>query len=873
MIAGFEIISKLGQGGMGAVLKARQVSLDRIVALKVLIAQKDPVFIERFFREARVSAKLNHPNIVQGIEVGQDERSGLYYFAMEYIDGPTLRQMMKKEGVFEERRALEIIRCVASALASANKAGIVHRDIKPDNILITSRGEPKLADLGLAKRMSESETANVAADSSSPASGPGVDASLTQAGSAMGTPYYMAPEQVTGVGQMDIRTDLYALGATFFHLLAGQPPFNGKGSSEIMRARLTADAPDVRNAAPEVSEATAGVIRKLLQKEPAKRFQTPEELEQEIARILKGASATPAGATRERKKPAAGSRAGSGSGERRGTGKNEPAAKGSATAYLLAGGGVLLLGALAYFVGQGNSAAQPAVAKAEAIPEKPETLPVAAAEKVVPTPLPDQKSAVVNVPPKGEVKVASATESIAPATPPVNPIEKAAPATTPAPTTAPPPEVKSPEPKAKDDVPADPAAKIAETNANTPPPARPVPAPAPDGAAQLALDALLTEYAINMNVGLDKKAASLLADALSKPELASVAPAIKAEQTRLAWFAELDKAAVVGAAKLTDNRAFTLVLKDSNKKEEIGGKSKQKITRFKDGVLEGELNDQGATMGLRFKLANLSDATRRELSLLSVEGNKAASAEMEAKWLYRDVLACAVKPTPAKLSSIDARLIVLGDEGAPAELCDGLKQWQKRMYDKMESALKVAAKQAADEKQKLDEKRAAQNFYYKLNEGDWVAYKHTDGNTHAVKVTVMKKDDKSVTVVHDFPFTSADLRTERTISLAEPYSLHDMLNFSGDAKKTDEGEETVNINGKSYECKREFWWDAWKRNPKNKSEFVEVEHQIWYCPDAPGCGLVKYQMKWIKSHDPREHPYEGLYGCLCELSDSGSAGK
>ena len=124
------------------------------------------------------------------------------------------------------------------------------------------------------------------------------------------------------------------------------------------------------------------------------------------------------------------------------------------------------------------------------------------------------------------------------------------------------------------------------------------------------------------------------------------------------------------------------------------------------------------------------------------------------------------------------------------------------------------------------------------------------------------------------PFSSEDVkRKEFAINLAEPYTLHDLLYFSPDAKKTDEGEETVTLNGKSYKCKREFWWDTWNRNPRNKDLYVEIEHQVWYCPDAPLSGLVKYQLKWLKSHDPSQHPYEGLFGCLCELSESGTDGK
>jgi hypothetical protein len=884
MIAGFEVLSKIGQGGMGAVLKARQVSLDRIVALKILppkIAMKDPVFVERFFREARVSAKLNHPNIVQGIEVGQDEASGLYYFAMEYIDGPTLRQIMKAEGVLQERRALQIIGCIASALASANKAGIVHRDIKPDNILLTSRGEPKLADLGLAKRMTDSDGAEATPEGANPASGPAIDASLTQAGSAMGTPYYMAPEQVTGVGQMDIRTDLYALGATLFHLVTGKTPFSGKNSAEIMQARLKAEAPDARSISPELSEATAGVMRKLMQKDPAKRFQTPEELEKKIAEILKELDEAPAGARRERKKPAmTGNRAGAASGERRGTGtgRNELATGGGQTmTYAAAAGAVVVLGVLVYMYGRGSSAPQqPMPAKIETAVSKTATDTATVAKTEIPA-LPKAAPLKTDAPPteakaesKGEpsklapdVPAKAAPESAPAKTPAASPVENAPPGT------ANPSEAQAVESK-----PADVAtsSKPAESTAKAEPPPSAAPQPNADAATRQELDKLMMVYATMMSVGSDKDAGALLATALHKPEFASVTAAIQAEQKRNAWPADLEKAIAAGAAKLSDNRPFKLGTKDG-KIQEVGGNSKQKITKLKGDVLEGELVDQGVTMGLRFKLSTLSDATRRELSLLSVEGNKAAAMDLEVKWIYPELLGCAVNPTPARLTALDTRIEILRIDGIAPDVLQGIQQWQHSIREKMEISLKEKSEKAAEEKRKRDEKRAAQNFYCKANEGDWVSYKHTDGIKFEVKVLVIKKDDKAVVIGHEHPFTSADVnRKEETVNLSEPYTVRDLLYFSPDAKKTDEGEETLTINGKSYKCKREFWWDAFCRNPKNKAEYVEVEHQIWYCPDAPMSGLVKYQMKWIKSHDPRQHPYEGLYGCLMELSDSG-AGK
>jgi serine/threonine protein kinase len=277
-IGGYELISKIGQGGMGAVFKARQKSLDRVVALKVLppSVAKDAKFIERFQREARACAKLNHPNIVQGVDVGKDDATGVWYFAMEFVDGPSVLKLLKSDGPMSEERALEIARDIAKALECAAGQGIVHRDIKPDNILLTENGDAKLADLGLARQMN--------AD----------NASLTQSGQALGTPYYMAPEQVRGRSdQCDIRTDIYALGGTLFHMVAGQPPFSGETSAVIMSKHLTDAAPKASRVNPDVSEECSRLIERMMQKEREKRVQSPRELIEQIERVLRGETTGP----------------------------------------------------------------------------------------------------------------------------------------------------------------------------------------------------------------------------------------------------------------------------------------------------------------------------------------------------------------------------------------------------------------------------------------------------------------------------------------------------------------------------------------------------------------------------------------------------
>src|SRR6266567_7426089 len=207
-VGDFHLTKKLGEGGMGTVFKAHQMSMDRDVALKILPRHlaKDTSYVERFYREARASAKLDHPNIVRGIAVGEDR--GYHYFAMEYIDGESSDKVLESQGKLQVGDAVKIALDVARALDHAHSKGLVHRDIKPDNIMITRQGFVKLADLGLAKAADENQ-------------------GLTQTGSGFGTPYYMPPEQARNAKYVDNRSDIYALGATLYHLLTGKVPFTG----------------------------------------------------------------------------------------------------------------------------------------------------------------------------------------------------------------------------------------------------------------------------------------------------------------------------------------------------------------------------------------------------------------------------------------------------------------------------------------------------------------------------------------------------------------------------------------------------------------------------------------------------------------------
>ena len=268
-LAGFEILGRVGQGGMGTVLKARQVSMDRVVALKVLPRRlaADKQYVERFLREARSAARLSHPNIVQGIDVGHAE--GYYYFAMEFVDGPTVKQILVKEGPFEEKRALEIVAAVASALEHAHRQGIVHRDIKPENIMITADGEVKLADMGLARSVGTIDT-------------------VTVGGGALGTPHYMSPEQARGDADLDTRSDIYSLGATLYHMLTGDAPFDGPTSASVAAKHITQPAPSPRKAVPTLSRGISDLVQLMMAKDRTDRPQTPTDLMAEVQGVLAG---------------------------------------------------------------------------------------------------------------------------------------------------------------------------------------------------------------------------------------------------------------------------------------------------------------------------------------------------------------------------------------------------------------------------------------------------------------------------------------------------------------------------------------------------------------------------------------------------------
>ena len=257
----YKIQRIVGAGGMGTVFKATDGELRRVVALKVLPKDKakNPTLVSRFKAEAQAAAHLNHDNIVRVYDHG--EVDGFLFIAMEYISGVDVHQLMERQGTLSPKRSLDIVKQVTRALTHAFEKNIVHRDIKPSNLMIDKEGTIKLADMGLARCMSDSESA-----------------SLTQAGSTVGTVDYMSPEQARDSKSADTRSDMYSLGATWYHMLVGTPPFAEGDLLNRIHAHCAKPVPDPREQDPDIPDAIVDIIMKLMEKEPADRYQTPSDL-------------------------------------------------------------------------------------------------------------------------------------------------------------------------------------------------------------------------------------------------------------------------------------------------------------------------------------------------------------------------------------------------------------------------------------------------------------------------------------------------------------------------------------------------------------------------------------------------------------------
>ncbi len=259
-IPGYKVLEKLGAGAMATVFKAKQLSLDRMVAIKILPRKfsSNPQFIERFYAEGRAAAQLNHPNIVQAFDVGQ--AGEFHYFVMEYVEGQTVHDLIVANKRFNEQEALDIAISVAEALDHAHQKGLIHRDVKPKNIMFTPQGVVKVADLGLARAIGDKEAAEA------------------EAGKAYGTPYYISPEQIRGEVNIGPQADIYSLGSTVYHMITGSVPFNGKNPGEVMQKHLKAPLIPPDHANPKLSAGISEVVERMMAKSRKDRYKNCQEL-------------------------------------------------------------------------------------------------------------------------------------------------------------------------------------------------------------------------------------------------------------------------------------------------------------------------------------------------------------------------------------------------------------------------------------------------------------------------------------------------------------------------------------------------------------------------------------------------------------------
>jgi serine/threonine-protein kinase len=269
-VPGIQLLEKIGRGSQAIVYRGRQLSVDRIVAVKVLLSQaaRDPQARQRFVQEARAAAKLSHNNIVQAIDAGETPE-GYPYFVQEFVDGTTVYDLMKEQGgPLPEERALEIIIHIAEALAHAHSRGFIHRDVKPRNIMLTKEGVAKLADMGLARQVA--------------------DVDIEEIGKAFGTPYYIAPEQVLGSAKIDFRADIYSLGAAFYEMLTGRPPFTALTPQQVMQKHVTAALVPPDHVNKNLSAGVSEVVEVMMSKRPNDRYKSTEDLLVDLRAVAGG---------------------------------------------------------------------------------------------------------------------------------------------------------------------------------------------------------------------------------------------------------------------------------------------------------------------------------------------------------------------------------------------------------------------------------------------------------------------------------------------------------------------------------------------------------------------------------------------------------
>jgi serine/threonine protein kinase len=262
-IGNYDLLEKLGDGAMGVVYKARRWKSEDLVAIKVLHAHiaKNPILLKRFEQEFRISSKLDHPNIVKVIEFSSN--GGQPYYVMEYIDGESLGDKLDREGKMPEEEAIRIIVDAAHGLHRAHRQGLIHRDIKPDNIMVTREGKAKILDLGLAKDQEQG-------------------ADLTRAGHGLGTPDFMAPEQFRNAKNASVRCDIYSLGATLYQMVTGKIPFNEDEPIKAMMRKLRNELPTAREVNPAVSERTDWAVRRAMSANPDNRPASCREFAEDL---------------------------------------------------------------------------------------------------------------------------------------------------------------------------------------------------------------------------------------------------------------------------------------------------------------------------------------------------------------------------------------------------------------------------------------------------------------------------------------------------------------------------------------------------------------------------------------------------------------